>query len=114
MGAMKQLSTHAEELAGDDRISTLTKWIINQHLAGKYTIDELPAEVQFTMYVWEQEMMMERGIDEQAKVWEEGRKSDIHRAIQFAVKNGQLDYDQGMELINNPEQAEAWMEKGVL
>lgn len=114
MGAMKQLAMHAEELAGDDRVSTLTKWIIEQHLQGKYTVDELPSEVQFTMYVWEQERMMEQGIDEQAKVWAETRKADIHRAIQFAVKNGQLDYDQGMELIKNPEQAEQWMEKGVL
>jgi hypothetical protein len=111
---MKQLAIHADEMAGDDRISTLTKWIINQHLAGKYTIDELPNEVQFTMRVWEEERLMEQGIDDHAKVWEETRKADIHKSITHAVETGSITHDQGLELINDPVKAEKWMTDGMI
>ena len=52
--------------------------------------------------------------DEMAKIWETKAKADAHQRIQFAVENGILTHDQGVELINDEEKADKWIRDGIL
>jgi hypothetical protein len=115
MSVMKDLAIHIEEFSCQDgRVNNLLKWIVNQHLAGKYKLDELPTEAQYCMRAWETDQEFLRHADIQAELWEEQHKVDVYNKINFAVNNGVLTHDQGLELINNPEQAERWVRDGVL
>jgi hypothetical protein len=112
---MKELTTHIEEFSCQDgRVASLLKWIVNQHIQGKYTLTELPTEAQYCIRNWEEEQEFMRHADIQAAEWEEQHKADIHNKINWAVNNGQLTHDQGLELINNPDEAERWDRDGIL
>lgn len=111
---MSDLAVHIDEFAMQDgRLAECLSWIINQHIQGHIKYEDLPQEAKLCYGLYEQEKTLYADADAQADQWEKEHKIDIHNKINWAVKNGQLDHDQGMELINNPERAEEWAEKGV-
>lgn len=115
MTVMKDLDLHIEEYSCQDRrVYELMKFIVNLHVQGKLTYQELPREAQECFGRWEQEKKLEADYDKWAKELEEQELTRIHDTINFQVKNGLLDHDTGLRLINNPEEAKAWHEKGAL
>jgi hypothetical protein len=112
---MNDLTVHVKEFSCEDgRVETLLNWIINEHIQGRVAFGDMPKEAQCCYGLYEQEKKLMQDADIQAAEWEEKHKADIHNKINFAVKNGQLDYDTAMELINDPDKADEWVNKGLL
>jgi hypothetical protein len=115
MARMCDLAVHIEEYSCQDgRVEELLKWIINQHIQGRVEFSDMPKDAQFCFGMYEQEQKLMKEADEQAQLWEVEHKQRIHDNIQHAVEEGRITYDQGMELIDNPEQAEQWDREGIL
>jgi hypothetical protein len=115
MAHMKDLAIHIEEYSCQDgRVEELLKWIINEHLQGRVKYEDLPNDAKCCFGLYEQEQQLMQDADEQAKEWEANYKADVHNRIKFAVENGTLDYDTGLELMNDWEKADKWAMEGIL
>ena len=117
MSRMNDLVVHIDEFAMQDgRLAECLEWIINLHIQDSTAIpfNMLPKEAQLCYGLYEQEKKLIQHADEQAKQWEVEHKQNIHTNIQSAVEEGRLTYDQGMMLIDNPEEADRWDRDGMI
>jgi hypothetical protein len=115
MANMSELDIHIKEYSCEDgRVHELLNWIINEHIQGRVKFEDMPKDAQFCFGMYEQEKKLMQDADEQAKQWEVEHKQRIHDNIQHAVEEGRITYDQGMDLIDNPDEAERWDREGII
>jgi hypothetical protein len=115
MAVMSDLTVHIREYACEDgRVENLLTWIINEHIQGRVKFKDMPKDAQCCYGLYEQETQLMQDADQQAEQWEKQHRIDVHNKIKWAVENGQLTDDQGLELINDNEKADKWVIEGIL